>query len=127
LFDYTVTTEKSYQEAIESFKQALSTIKFGILWELDIPSKLQEKGVNYQGKFRILEVCNPVTAKEALEVDIRVGYFLPCKIVIYVQDGITRIGTVRPSAMMAMFNNSALQNFAVHVEQELIKAIDIAK
>ncbi|EAX48332.1 protein of unknown function DUF302 [Thermosinus carboxydivorans Nor1] len=127
MFDYTVTSQKSFQEAIDSLKEALISIKFGVLWELDVPGKLQEKGVQYKRNFRILEVCNPQKAKEALEADIRVGYFLPCKIVVYVKDDITQIGTIRPTTMIQMFNNTALHSFAHEVEQELIKAIDMAK
>lgn len=127
MFDYTVTSQKDFDTAIADLKNSLVAIKFGVLWELDIANKLKEKGVYYQGQFKILEVCNPQKAKEALETDIRVGYFLPCKIVVFVQDGETKIGTSRPSVMMKMFNSDQLQDFAETVERELITAIDNAK
>jgi len=40
---YTITSEKDFSQVIEDVKQALSEIKFGVLWEMDIPSKLKEK------------------------------------------------------------------------------------
>jgi uncharacterized protein (DUF302 family) len=54
MFDYTVTTGKGFDQAVEDLKNALSVRKFGVLWELDVPSKLKEKGVEYAGPFHIL-------------------------------------------------------------------------
>ena len=97
MFDYTVTTGKEFGKTIEDLKLALGERKFGVLWELDVSSKLKEKGVEYPGTFRILEVCNPQRAKGVLEANIRAGYFLPCKVVVYVADGKTNIGMPRPT------------------------------
>lgn len=124
---YTLNTKKSYAQAIDSLKQGLASVKFGVLWELDVPSKLQEKGADFAVPFRILEVCNPHHAKEALEKNIMVGYFLPCKIVVYEQGGQVQIGMVRPSSMVGMLQDEALRNFAEQVEHELVKAIDSAR
>lgn len=124
MFDYTVTTNKEFSLAVSDLKQALSEIKFGVLWELDVPSKLKEKGVEYQGQLRILEVCNPHRAKEALDTDVRVGYFLPCKVVVYKENGLTKIGMVRPTVLVNILGNKELQNFAAEVEKELIAALD---
>ncbi len=124
---YTVSTEKSYAQAVDSLKQGLASVKFGVLWELDVPSKLQEKGADFNVPFRILEVCNPHHAKEALEQNIMVGYFLPCKAVVYEQGGQVQIGMARPSSMVGMLQDEALRNFAEQVEHELIRAIDSAR
>ncbi|GAW91180.1 DUF302 domain-containing protein [Calderihabitans maritimus] len=126
MFDYTVDTNKDFSQAITDLKQTLSEAKFGVLWELDVPEKLKEKGVEYQGKLRVLEVCNPHHAKKALETNIRVGYFLPCKIVVYVEDGRTKIGMVRPTALVDMLDDAELRNFASQVEKELVTALDKA-
>lgn len=124
---YTINTEKSYTEAIDRLKQGLASVKFGVLWELDVPSKLQEKGADFTVPFRILEVCNPHHAKEALERNIMVGYFLPCRIVVYEQAGQVQIGMVRPASMVGLLEDEGLRNFAEQVERELMRAIDSAK
>ena len=123
---YTITSAKDFSQVIADVKQALSEIKFGVLWEMDIPSKLKEKGVDYAGQYRVLEVCNPQEAKKALETNVKVGYFLPCKIVIYVENGSTNIGMVRPTALVQMLG-SELAEFAEGVEKLLISAINNAK
>ena len=45
MFDYTVVSEESIEKAIADLKLALQEEKFGVLWELDVPAKLCEKGV----------------------------------------------------------------------------------
>jgi len=123
---YTITSAKDFSQVIEDVKQALSEIKFGVLWEMDIPSRLKEKGVDYAGQYRVLEVCNPQEAKKALETNVKVGYFLPCKIVIYVENGSTKVGMVRPTALVQMLD-SGLAEFGEGVEKLLISAINKAK
>ena len=126
MFDYTVTTDKEFDKAIADLKQALSERKFGVLWELDIPSKLKEKGVEYAGPFRILEVCNPQRAKGALEANIRAGYFLPCKVVVYAEDGKTSIGMPRPTTLIGLLGDESLRQVAEEVEADLAAAMKAA-
>ncbi|MFP7253002.1 DUF302 domain-containing protein [Terribacillus goriensis] len=38
--------------------------------------------------FRVLEVCDPFDAQRVLQQNQLVGYFLPCKIVVYESDSL---------------------------------------
>jgi uncharacterized protein (DUF302 family) len=79
---YEVQIPAKVKDAVKLVKDALTHHKFGVLWELDVPAKLKEKNVQLETEIIILEVCNPTEAKRAIEVDPRVSYFLPCKIVV---------------------------------------------
>lgn len=125
--DYTVTTPKDFETAAADLEKALAEEKFGVLWKLDMKEKLAEKGVNLDRQFKIMEVCNPHKAKMALESNIKVGYFLPCKVVVYVEDGQTRMGTVRPSQMMGMIGGGMPEGLADEVDQILVRALEKAK
>lgn len=127
MFHYTVETAKSVEEAVEAVKESLKKVKFGVLWELDVPAKLQEKGVEFKQPFRILEVCNPGEAKRVLSQNSLVGYFLPCKVVVYDDHGTTKIGLPKPSAFMGLIDDAALKEVAEEVEKALIQAIEEAK
>ena len=126
-FDYTVVTDKAFDEVVGEVKTQLQELKFGTLWELDVPSKLKEKGVDFDGKARILEVCNPHRAKEALEHNMNVIYFLPCKVVVYEIEGQTKIGMVKPTLFMDMLKDDGLKDFATEVENTIKQALDKAK
>jgi uncharacterized protein (DUF302 family) len=128
LFHYTVETNKSIDEAISSLEQNLKEEKFGILWQLDLPAKLHEKGVeSYNNEYRILEVCNPVEAAKVLEINELVGYFLPCKIVVYRSNGITKIGLPKPTMMVSMIDDPQLKKIAENIEITLKNVLDKGK
>ena len=76
---------------------------------------------------QILEVCNPKQAKKALETQIEVGAFLPCKIVVFEKDGKVHLGLPRPSALIGLIDNAGLTDVATEVEAALQSAIDNAK
>lgn len=124
-FHFTVTTEKSLQQAIESLESSLQNHKFGVLWKLDVPAKLREKGVEADFKFHVLEVCNPNIAKQFISSDMLAGYFMPCRVVVYEKDGITHMGLVKPSALLGLVNDE-LPKKAQGVEEELIAALQEA-
>ncbi len=126
MFDYTVTTDKEFEQVIVDIKKTLSEQKFGVLWELDLPAKLKEKGVDYTGKIRILEVCNPQRAKGVLETNIRAGYFLPCKIVVYEENGKTKIGMPKPTQLIELLGDARLNHEAAEVEADLAAAMNAA-
>jgi uncharacterized protein (DUF302 family) len=127
VFHYTVDTDKTIDEAVAAVEASLKQHKFGVLWQLDLPKKLQEKGVDYAQPYRILEVCNPVEAKRVLTQNPLVGYFLPCKVVVYGDNGQTKIGMPKPTVMMGVVNDPALAEIAQGVEDTLIKALEEAK
>ncbi|SMP58789.1 DUF302 domain-containing protein [Anoxynatronum buryatiense] len=125
-YTYTVKTVMPVAEAVETVKKSLQQNGFGTLWQLNVPEKLQEKGVNYQREAVILEVCNPEHARNALEANLQVIYFLPCKVVVFDDGEETSIGMVLPTVMMENLQDTALTAFAREVEETLQKALDEA-
>lgn len=125
--NYEVSTNKSFERAIEDLKESLKNHKFGVLWQLNFRDKLNEKGVDFERNFEILEVCNPQQAKQVLETYLAVGYFLPCKMVVYEDDTSVKIGMIRPTILVDMVQNDVLSKIAVEVENDLKSAIDQAK
>ena len=123
-FAYTIETEKSIEETITALEIHLKDEQFGVLWTFDIKEKLEEKGFQLEEEFKVLEVCNPQKAKRVLKEDKIVGYFLPCKIVVYKEKGKTKIGLPRPSALISMIDNQNLKELALDIEQRLIACLD---
>lgn len=115
---------KPFDDAVNMLKTSLSENKFGVLWELNFKDKLKEKGLDFDYNFKILEVCNPIQAKEVLSRDIEVGYFLPCKLVVYEKGSSVFVGMMKPTEIMQMLGNSELNSVAREVEDVLKNAID---
>ncbi|UOE53042.1 DUF302 domain-containing protein [Cytobacillus oceanisediminis] len=123
-FAYTIETEKSIEEAITALETHLEDEKFGVLWTFDIKEKLEEKGFHLEEEFKVLEVCNPQEAERVLKEDKIVGYFLPCKIVVYKEGGKTKIGLPRPSALISMIDNQNLKEMATDIEKRIIACLE---
>ncbi|KDR96676.1 Uncharacterized conserved protein, DUF302 family [Peptoclostridium litorale DSM 5388] len=124
--NYEVRTNKSFEEAIKSVKEHLEKYKFGVLWEVNFKEKLAEKGFEFGGDVKILEVCNPAIASKILEKNIEVSYLLPCKVVVYEKDDGMYIGMVRPEKLMELLGDESLYDMAKDVESDLKKAIQDA-
>lgn len=123
---YEVETKKSFDEAVLSIVKSLEEQKFGVLWKLNFKEKLNEKGIDFDSNFMILEVCNPHKAKEVLYKHLDVGYFLPCKVVVYENKDSIKIGMAHPEILINMLGYKDLQDTAKEVEDILVKAINNA-
>ncbi|QHS21503.1 DUF302 domain-containing protein [Virgibacillus sp. MSP4-1] len=124
MFHYTVETDRTMDDAIAVLEETLKEEKFGVLWQFDIREKLQEKGLDYNQPYKVLEVCNPFEAERVLSQNQMVGYFLPCKIVVYEEEGRTNIGLPRPTSLIQLANDDSLKELAGDIERRLISCID---
>lgn len=127
-FHYTVETTKSVAEAAQALEQNLKEINFGVLWDFNITETLHSKGFDrIQSTFRVLEVCNPKEAEGVLSQNPLVSYFLPCKIVVYEQDGKTKMGIPKPTALIGNLGDDKLQPTAEKIEAQLIEVLNKSK
>ncbi|TGB02837.1 DUF302 domain-containing protein [Halobacillus salinus] len=124
MFHYTVETDKGLEEAVQSLEASLKEEQFGVLWNFDLKGKLNEKGLDFDQDFRILEVCNPKEAQRVLSQNILAGYFLPCKMVVYDDKGTTKIGMPKPSALIEMVEDEDIHAIAEDIEKRLMECMD---
>lgn len=127
MFHFTVETNKTIDEAIASLQEELQKEKFGVLWDFNIKETLNKKGFDFQNTYRVLEVCNPKAASEVLSLQPLVSYFLPCKIVVYEDQGTNKIGMPKPTVLMEHVDDAELKGIAEDIEKRLIGAIHAAK
>lgn len=125
-YDYSIKTSLGIDEVVQNLEKTLKEDGFGILWDFDLKSKLQEKGMDYNTPYRVLEVCNPKEAERVLNENKKVGYFLPCKIVVFEEEGETSVGMPRPTALISLVENETLSEIASDIEKRLITSIDNA-
>lgn len=123
---YEKSTDKTFKEAVDSIVATLKEREFGVLWQLNFKEKLAEHNIDFENNFMILEVCNPHKANEVLTKHMEMGYFLPCKVVVYEKEGKVRIGTAKPEMLMGFMGHDDLGHIAIEVESILTQAIDAA-
>jgi len=112
----TVRTRKSLGEVRQRFEEAAAEHKFGVLGVHDVGDRLRAKGLSFDRKFYVYEVCNPVAAKKVLDVNVRIGTALPCRVTIYTDGGEVVLETLKPTTMLAMFDEPTLDGTARDIE-----------
>lgn len=126
-FNYTVKTQKNIDDIIKEITTKLSEIQFGVLGILDFKEIFAKKGVEYPHEYKLLEVCNPQVAKQALESDPNIGLLLPCTIAIYEKNGKNYISLAKPTELLSVASNTELESMGKEIETKLIKVIDNVK
>jgi len=114
----------SFDEAIQSTTSALKAEGFGIISDIDIQAKLNEKlGISFK-KYRILGACNPGFAYKALQAEEKIGTMLPCNVIVIDQEnGQVEVAAVNPIASMMAIHNTELEPIAMDVTERLKKVI----
>lgn len=125
---YIVDSEKSFEDAAADLEREVAALGFGVLHIHDLGQTLRSKGIEFQENCRVLEVCNPVQAAKVLSVDMQLNMALPCRISVFTENGVTRIGLIKPAEMLsALSDDPALREVARDVEEKTIAMIDNAR
>ena len=135
-FDYTITTEKSFDEAVQSVQEEIAKVGMRVLYVHNVQKTLGEKGFERE-PFKIIEFCSAKFANEFLNKDIKLGLCLPCKINVYVKDGPasalasagkqTFISGMRPIILPQFFPETDLGGRPEEIDQIIQNIINNAK
>jgi uncharacterized protein (DUF302 family) len=125
---YTVESAKSVGQAAEDLQAAVVRHGFGVLHVHNLQETLKKKGVDFPNECLIFEICNPQKANEVLSADMDLNMALPCRVSVYSEGGQTKIGMMKPGAMLAALSDSpALAEAAREVEETMMAMIAEAK
>ena len=126
-FSHTVKTQKNIEQVIKEITAKLLEIKFGVLGVLDFKEIFAKKGVEYPDQYKLLEVCNPHAAKQALDSDPNIGLLLPCTIAVYEKNGEQFISLAKPTSLLSVSSNKELQSMGKEIEEKLIQVLEEIK
>lgn len=125
-FDYTTTTAKSFDEAVECVQEEIAKAGMRVLFVHDVQKSLVDKGFP-RDKFKIIEFCNAKYANEFLNADIKIGLCMPCKINVYRDVGETFISGMRPTMLSQFFPHADLGEMPKEIDQIIRNIIDWSK
>ena len=125
-YGFSKTVDIPYAEAVEKTRAALKEEGFGVLCEIDIKEKLQEKlGVDFR-RYVILGACNPPLAYKTLQQELEIGLLLPCNVIVYEADDTNKsvVSAVDAKAMLSVVgNNATLDQVAIEVNERMGRVI----
>src|SRR5659263_122545 len=130
MLDYTKETKLNVNSAVEKLTEDLKANKWGVLSVIDVKKILAEKLKIESDDYIILDVCSPGLAHQGLSINKQVGMILPCKIIIYSDQGKTKISLYKPTVALSTASSLAgydkLSKLAIEAEDGLKKVIAVS-
>jgi uncharacterized protein (DUF302 family) len=117
---YRIDSSKSLAQVASDLEAAAQKHKFGVLAVHDLKAKMKEKGVEFERDCLLYEVCNPQQAKKVLEANAEISTALPCRIAVYCEGAGVTLATLRPTALLEIFQAPGLRAVAEEVEKSII-------
>jgi uncharacterized protein (DUF302 family) len=121
-FEKTVTTEKSFDEAVAEVERKAGEKGFRVLHVHDVAATLAEKGFPRES-LKIVEICNARFASLVLAKDIRISLMLPCPISVYVEGGRTHISTMLPTGIAKYFPDAGIEHIVAEIEKLVLEIV----
>ncbi|MES9858254.1 MAG: c-type cytochrome [Sedimenticola sp.] len=100
-------SESSYEETIENLKRAAIGQNFRIIRQQNYEDGAFPKEEQKQ-KQVIIYFCNFKFVNRAINIDPRVGLFLPCRVTVVEKDGVVTVRSINPGFLSRFFNNAEL-------------------
>ena len=117
----------SFDEALRRITDALKKEEFGIVTEIDVRDMLKKKlGVDFR-PYRILGICNPRAAYEALRAEDKIGTMMPCGVIVQeLGPEDSEIAAADPVPTMQAVGNPALAGLARDIQERIKRAVESA-
>lgn len=126
MYSFSVKVNGGFEEVIARVIDALKTMGFGVLTEIDIQATLKVKLDVDRRPYTILGACNPQLAHQALEADPDIGLLLPCNVVVRKdQDESITVAFMDPAAVLALVDKPEIAALAEDVRGRLLQVREI--
>jgi len=112
-------SKRSLEEVCAAMEPTVQKHKFGVMTTHNLKEIMAGKGVDFDKDCYVFEICNPHQAKKVLDANPEVSSALPCRVSVYRQGGRVKIATLRPTALLAVFNAPDLAPVAQEVEDAI--------
>jgi len=123
--DYTVSTRKSFDEAVSAVQDRAAANGFRVQFVHDVAATLAEKGFPRE-RVTIVEMCNAKHAATVLAADVKIGLMLPCPVMVYAENDEIHISTMLPTLLAVFFPDAGIEDVAREVEEGIRRIVDEA-
>ncbi len=118
------TVDMPFDDAEKRVREELAKEGFGVLTEINVKEKFEEKLQKDFRNYVILGACNPPLAYEALGQEINLGTLLPCNVIVYSRDdGKTAVMAMDPVAALSVIGNPEIAVIAKQVSEKMRRVL----
>ena len=91
---YKVKTHHDIADIKSKLEAKAKEVGFGVLGSYEFKKILEKKGFPIERDIVVYELCNPGGAQQALATIPEISVYLPCRLSIYREDGLTVLSTI---------------------------------
>jgi len=114
-----------FEKVDKNIREALMEEGFGIITEIDVQKTFKQKLNRDFKKYKILGVCVPNTAFQAISVDEQIGLLLPCKMAFWEnEDKSTTVAAIDFAAQLSSAGVEELKPQANQINSKLKNAMN---
>ena len=122
-FDYTLKTNKDFNQVVKAVEKETVKAGFKVLHIHDVQKTVGDKGFKIK-PYKIIEICNAKVAYTVLKADPKIGLCLPCKINVYIKDSQTYISGMRPTILPQFFPKANLGKLPQETDTQIKNIIN---
>lgn len=97
---FCVESDKSFYEASVDLGEVLLRLGFVVLQADDQGEFLRNKGLGCDEDLKVFAVAIPRLTEALLAADMRLGLALPWRLTVFTEEGVTRLGFLRPTVLL---------------------------
>jgi len=97
---YKTTTTYPLETVKAQLEEKAKKVGFSLLGSYEFKKILKAKGFEIKRDITVFELCNPAGAEEALNTIPEISVYLPCRISIYSENGVTVLATIGVEEML---------------------------
>lgn len=91
---YTTQTTQHIDIVKKELEEKAKAAGFGVLKIYEFKKILEDKGFPIEKDITVFELCNPSGAQQALSEIPSVSVYLPCRLSVYEENGVTTLATI---------------------------------
>jgi uncharacterized protein (DUF302 family) len=124
-YGFSIEFGPNFDRALDVLTRELKKQGFGIVSDINMQAIFKEKLAVDEGHYRILGVCNPWFAHQALRADPDIGLLLPCNVVVrQAKDELVTVAFTAPEVLFGLVYRTDLVNLAMEIRKRLEKVRD---
>ena len=91
---YTTQTTQHIDIVKKELEEKAKDAGFGVLNIYEFKKILENKGFPIEKDITVFEICNPQGAQQALKELSSISVYLPCRLSVYDEEGVTTLSTI---------------------------------
>ncbi len=120
MYEFNLTLDLPFEQALEKVREVLMSEHLGIVSEVDVQAIFKAKMDKVIPSYRILGACNPKLADRVIAAEPNAGALLPCNVVLRdAGDGKTVVSFMDPATVMKLSESPEVRAVAAEAREKL--------